>query len=121
VLASENEGWPKALAEAMAFGLVCIGSDRGLMPWMLGEGRGIAVAAGDVKALAQALASVAGSHAMCREMSERAALWAQSYSLEGLREALRKLFAAQWNIPVNDMGRTEEARRGGLKEIQIAE
>ncbi|HEY6187676.1 MAG TPA: glycosyltransferase family 4 protein [Pyrinomonadaceae bacterium] len=121
VLASENEGWPKALAEAMAFGLVCIGSDRGLMPWMLGEGRGIAVAPGDVKALARALGSVAASEPMRREMSARAAHWAQSYSLEGLREALRKLFAAQWNVPVNDAGRTQEARRGGLKEIQIAE
>ncbi|HVG35707.1 MAG TPA: glycosyltransferase [Pyrinomonadaceae bacterium] len=121
VLASENEGWPKSLAEAMAFGLVCIGSDRGLMPWMLGEGRGIVVAPGDASALAHALRNVAGSGAACREMSERAAPWAQSYSLEGLREALRELFAAHWKVSVSDAGRTEEARRGGLKEIRIAE
>jgi glycosyltransferase involved in cell wall biosynthesis len=122
VLASESEGWPKALAEAMAFGLVCIGSDRGLMPWMLGEGRGITVAPGDAEGLAQALRSVAASGPMCREMSVRAALWAQSYSLEGLREALRELFASHWRVPVNDKGQAEDARRrGGLKEMQIVE
>src|ERR1035437_6797387 len=32
VLTSETEGWPKAIAEAMAFGLVCIGSNRGFRP-----------------------------------------------------------------------------------------
>ena len=32
----------------MAFGLVCIGSDRGLIPHMLGEGRGVVVPPGDV-------------------------------------------------------------------------
>jgi glycosyltransferase involved in cell wall biosynthesis len=121
VLASDNEGWPKALAEAMAFGLVCIGSDRGLMPWMLGEGRGIVVRPGDAQALAQALANIAGSETMCREMSERAALWAQNYSLEGLREALRELFAAHWKVPVSDTVRMEEARRGGLKEMRVVE
>ena len=48
VLASETEGWPKAIAEAMACGVVCVGSDRGLVPWMLGEGRGFTVEPGDV-------------------------------------------------------------------------
>jgi glycosyltransferase involved in cell wall biosynthesis len=121
VLASDNEGWPKALAEAMAFGLVCIGSDRGLMPWMLGEGRGIVVAPGDAQALAQALGSIVGSETMCREMSACAALWAQSYSLEGLREALRELFAAHWKVPVSYTVRMEEARAGGLKEMRVVE
>jgi glycosyltransferase involved in cell wall biosynthesis len=122
VLASENEGWPKALAEAMAFGLICIGSDRGLMPWMLGEGRGIVVAPGDARALAEALGSVAtASPVACREMSGRAAAWAQTYSLEGLREALGELFARHWPVPVSRTAPKEEARRGGLKEVRIVE
>src|SRR5205814_7925183 len=38
VLASQTEGWPKVIAEGMAFGLVCIGSNRGLVPQMLEAG-----------------------------------------------------------------------------------
>src|SRR5262249_38903209 len=43
VLASETEGWPKSIAEGMAFGLACIGSNIGIVPQMLGEGRGFTV------------------------------------------------------------------------------
>jgi glycosyltransferase involved in cell wall biosynthesis len=110
VLASENEGWPKSLAEAMAFGLACVGSDRGLMPEMLAEGRGIVVPPGDVGSLADALGRLAGSPETRREMGARAAAWAQKYSLEGLRDALRELFAARWQVAVNDSWRKEEAR-----------
>src|SRR5207253_2872892 len=55
VLASQTEGWPKAITEGMAFGLLCIGSDRGLVPQILGDGRGLVVPPGDVDALARAL------------------------------------------------------------------
>ena len=61
VLASETEGWPKAIAEGMAFGLVCIGSDRGLIPQMLGEGRGVVVPPGDVASLTEALGRLAAA------------------------------------------------------------
>src|SRR5207244_3894251 len=30
-LVSETEGWPKSIAEGMAFGLVCVGSDCGFV------------------------------------------------------------------------------------------
>lgn len=100
VLASETEGWPKALAEAMAFGLVCIGSDRGLMPQMLAEGRGIVVPPGDVDALAKELGRIARDPERCPAMRERAAAWAQQYSLEGLREALRCLLNEQWGTHI---------------------
>ncbi len=121
VLASENEGWPKSLAEGMAFGLVCIGSDRGLMPEMLAEGRGIVVPPGDAQALASALRRVVETPELYSEMSARAAVWAQRYTLEGLREALRELFAAHWKVAVNDSWLTDEAQRGAIKEIMSAE
>lgn len=112
VLASENEGWPKALAEGMAFGLACIGSDRGLMPEMLGEGRGIVVPPGDAAALALALRRIAAAPDAAREMGARAAVWAQRYSLEGLRDALSELFAARWRVDVYAAWQTDEARPG---------
>jgi glycosyltransferase involved in cell wall biosynthesis len=101
VLVSNSEGWPKAIAEAMAFGLVCIGSDRGLVPWMLGEGRGFVVPPGDVEALANALRQLVTEPEAYQMMSKRAATWAQQYSLEGVREALRDLLSKQWGVSLS--------------------
>ncbi|HQR31449.1 MAG TPA: glycosyltransferase family 4 protein [Blastocatellia bacterium] len=102
VLISETEGWPKAIAEAMAFGLVCIGSDRGLVPWMLGAGtkepRGIVIPPGNANALANTLRQMIAAPAEHFEMGQRAAAWSSHYSLEGLREALRQLLNKHWQI-----------------------
>ncbi len=96
VLASETEGWPKSIAEGMAFGLACIGSNVGFVPQMLGEGRGFTVPPRDEAALAAALARVAESPDRLAPMRRDAAAWAQRYSLEGLREALRDLMNEWW-------------------------
>jgi glycosyltransferase involved in cell wall biosynthesis len=96
VLVSETEGWPKAVAEAMAFGLVPVATDRGLVPEMLSEGRGFAVPPRDVDALAAVLARLAADPGEMAAISARAAAWASQYSLDGLREAIRNLLAAHW-------------------------
>lgn len=96
VLASETEGWPKAIVEAMAFGLVCIGSERGLIPQILGQGRGLVVPPRDVEALAAALRRITATPEEARRMGDRAAAFGQRYSLEDLREALRELMVAWW-------------------------
>jgi glycosyltransferase involved in cell wall biosynthesis len=100
VLVSEVEGWPKAIAEAMAFGLVCIGSQRGWVPEMLAEGRGLVIPPGDTPALTNALREIARSPEMYTDISVRAAKWAEKYSLEGLREALRNLLEERWKITI---------------------
>jgi glycosyltransferase involved in cell wall biosynthesis len=98
VLASDVEGWPKAIAEGMAFGLVCIGTERGMMPQMLGEGRGFLVPPRNPEALASALQQIADYPSESRTMAIRAAAWAQNYSIDGLREALRNLMEEQWDL-----------------------
>jgi len=98
VLMSETEGWPKALAEAMAFGLVCIGSAQGLIPEMLGEGRGIVVPPGNVDALAAAIEQIAVRPESFDSMRLRASVWAQQYGLENLKNSLRELLAMSWNV-----------------------
>lgn len=91
-LISETEGWPKAIAEAMAFGLVCIGSSRSIIPQMLGDGRGLVVPPGDVCALSSALNQIAAWPAAQRqETIRRAAVWGQRFTLENLRDAIREL------------------------------
>jgi glycosyltransferase involved in cell wall biosynthesis len=98
VLVSETEGWPKAIAEAMAFGLVCIGSDRGLVPAFLADGRGLTVRPRDVTGLTQILRRVATSPDEYEEMRRRSSQWAQTYSLEHLSDALRTLIKEWWNL-----------------------
>jgi glycosyltransferase involved in cell wall biosynthesis len=96
VLASQTEGWPKAIAEGMAFGLICIGTDRGMVPQMLGEERGILVTPEDRTALVAALRGIALEPGRAQAMSRRAAEWAGKHSLEGLREAIGSLLAKWW-------------------------
>ncbi len=99
VLVSELEGWPKVITEAMAFGLVCVGTDRGLVPQMLADGRGFVVQPGDTMGLVTAMETMAADPAQRTRMGQSAALWSQQYSLDGLREALRKLLAERWESP----------------------
>ena len=98
VLASQTEGWPKAIAEGMAFGLVCIGTNRGLVPQMLGEGRGLIVEPGDVASLAETLQRTLNEPEKALQMSEQAAVWASQFTLEGLREALLRQLLSSWRI-----------------------
>lgn len=95
VLASETEGWPKSIAEGMAFGLACIGSNIGFVPQML-EGRGFTVAPRDEAALTAALLKVAESPDRLASMRLGASAWAQRYSLEGLKDALGELMNHWW-------------------------
>ena len=98
-LASEAEGWPKAIAEGMAFGLVCIGSDRGLVPQLLAEGRGIVVPPRNVEALATALAEVLSAPEAFDSMRQHAARWAQAHSIEDLQRRIAELLAEWWRLP----------------------
>ncbi len=97
VLVSESEGWPKAVAEAMAFGLLCVGSDHGFVAEMLGDGRGMVVPSRDVAALVSALRHITANPDAFIEYSARAARWAQQFSLEGLRDALAALLLDRWS------------------------
>ncbi len=96
LLPSESEGWPKAVTEAMAFGLVCIATDTGLIPEILGDGRGWTVPAGDVDALVDRLRSVAADPAGRSAMGVLASTWAVGRSLEALEGALVALLERSW-------------------------
>lgn len=98
VLASQTEGWPKAIAEGMAFGLVCLGTDRGFVPKMLGEGRGLLIEPGNVAGLADALRWLIKHPDEAVKMSGSAAAWATGFTLERLREALRQQLLSSWDV-----------------------
>lgn len=89
VLPSRTEGWPKVLAEAMAFGVPCVATRGGLNGWMLGEGRGLTVEFGDAEALAGALERLLGEPVeQKRERRRRCAEFGQRYTLEGVRAGI---------------------------------
>lgn len=98
VLASHTEGWPKAIVEGMAFGLVSIGSNVGLIPEILSEGRGLLVKPGSVEELQTALRGVLASTENYSDMRSRAVTWAGHYSIESLRDSLGSLLAESWGV-----------------------
>lgn len=113
VLVSKAEGWPKVITEAMAFGVICIGSHWGVSREILGEGRGIAVPPGDVEALTEAIRHIAMVPQQYDTMRTLAAAWAQQYSLEGLRDALRERLAAHWGLCSTDLAHPAETSHVG--------
>lgn len=108
-LVSETEGWPKSIAEAMAFGLVCIGSNRGFVPKMLSDGRGIAIAPRDEAALANALGDIARNPHSYATMRRSAADWSQRFSLDGLQSAIHDLLLREWKLDTSGAGTLSRA------------
>ena len=94
VLVSETEGFPKVIAESMAFGLVVVGSDIGYVREMLANGRGLLVPPGDVAGVVSAFRGIIVDPDCSREISQRAASWATDYSVEALQARLRELIVA---------------------------
>lgn len=125
-LVSESEGWPKAIAEAMAFGVVCVGSDRGLVPWMLADDRGLVVPPGDAGALADALALLASDRARRLGMAERASAWGSQYSLDGLGTAVHDLLEQRWGVALSAgdhrirvLHVTDSLHAGGAERVAV--
>lgn len=98
VLASQTEGWPKAILEGMAYGLNCIGSNRGLIPYMLSEGRGYLVEPGKPDQIAEHLLQISRNPEEFRQVSLRASQWASNYSTQKVKEGLRKILTSSWGI-----------------------
>ncbi len=98
VLVAESEGWGKAIVEGMTFGLVCIGANRGPVPWILAEGRGRVIEPQDAQALARALTQIQSNPEISAKMAQLASCWAKRYSLEGLQDAIRYVLESYWNV-----------------------
>jgi glycosyltransferase involved in cell wall biosynthesis len=69
VMPSRTEGMPRAMIEAMARGLPCVGSDVGGIPELLDPPE--MVPAGDAAALHRTLAALLGDHTRLSRLSER--------------------------------------------------
>jgi glycosyltransferase involved in cell wall biosynthesis len=92
-----SEGWPKVIAEAMCYGITCIAVDHGQLVRML-TGRGVLLKEGSAVEIAGAIREIIAYPETARELGRVAALWAERYSLDGLRQALRDLLEDQWQV-----------------------
>tara|TARA_R110001583_G_scaffold81715_1_gene217720 strand:+ start:731 stop:1852 length:1122 start_codon:yes stop_codon:yes gene_type:complete len=91
ILPSKSEGWPKAIAESMFFGVIPIATAVSCVPFMLDFGkRGILIEANLDKDIVIIENSLKDVHTL-ESMSERAANWSQNYTLEVFETEISKL------------------------------
>ena len=103
VLASRAEGLPRAMIEAMARGLPCVGTSVGGIPELIGAGE--IVPPNDATALAATLAEVIADEGRMREMAARNIVVVEEYRADVLQARRTHLYsrlraateAWQWN------------------------
>lgn len=94
ILASKSEGWPKAIAEAMFFGVIPIATSVSCVPFMLNYGkRGILISEALDEAVDVVTTQLEDTD-MLVEMSKMAARWSQQYTLEVFEDEIKKLIKA---------------------------
>lgn len=91
ILPSKSEGWPKALAEAMFFGVIPIATSISCVPFMLDYGnRGILIGAKLQEALKRVNQELEDVEALNLK-SEKAEKWSQNYTLDVFENEIAKL------------------------------
>ncbi|WP_067150572.1 glycosyltransferase family 4 protein [Pseudotamlana agarivorans] len=91
ILPSKSEGWPKAIAEAMFFGVIPIATPVSCVPDMLdSEKRGILLT-NDFTADINKLIPLLQDTETLNKISKAAATWSQQYTLERFESEIAKL------------------------------
>ncbi len=94
ILASKSEGWPKALAEAMFFGVIPIATSISCVPNMLDYGnRGILIAPNVEDAVSKIVLALEANQGLVT-LSKLASDWSQQYTLDVFESEIKKLLKA---------------------------
>jgi glycosyltransferase involved in cell wall biosynthesis len=96
-LASQSEGWPKAIAEGMWHGCVPIATPVSCVPWMLnrteasspGNPRGILFHS--MEETIEKIKELMAAPALFEQMSKDAQQWSQQYTTEDFEKAIKEL------------------------------
>ena len=90
ILPSKSEGWPKAIAEGMFFGVIPIATKVSCVPKMLDDGkRGILIVP-EVNAAVLKIEETL-KHKDLKRMSKLASDWSQTFTLEYFESEIKKL------------------------------
>lgn len=90
LLPSKSEGWPKAVTEAMFFGVIPITTEISCLRWILDDGRrGILIEA-DVEKVKNKIEYAIQNYNLL-SMSIACQQWAQNYTLEHFEEEIKHL------------------------------
>jgi len=90
ILPSKSEGWPKAIAEAMFYGVIPVSTKVSCIEWMLNYGkRGILIE----PILEEAVQEIEYclEKANLNEMANAAQKWSQQYTLDSLEKEIKKI------------------------------
>ncbi|AUC75832.1 glycosyltransferase [Olleya sp. Bg11-27] len=91
ILASKSEGWPKALAEAMFFGVIPISTSISCVPNMLDNGnRGLLIQP-NLKSAVMTIEIALSNTSRLEQMAILAWDWSQYYTLDLFEEEIQKL------------------------------
>ncbi|AUS04116.1 glycosyltransferase family 4 protein [Pseudotamlana carrageenivorans] len=91
ILPSKSEGWPKAIAEAMFFGVIPIATPVSCVPHMLDAGKRGFLLTNDFTADFNKLYALLHDKTTLNKMSKAAATWSQQYTLERFEAEITKL------------------------------
>jgi glycosyltransferase involved in cell wall biosynthesis len=91
ILASESEGWPKAIAEGMFYGCIPVATSVSCVPWMLGEGRRGLLISEDINKSVITITKILKNKPKLRRLSKDAQIWSQKYTLNKLDSAIQDL------------------------------
>ncbi|WP_081661898.1 glycosyltransferase family 4 protein [Gillisia sp. JM1] len=115
ILASQSEGWPKAVAEAMFFGCIPIATPVSSVPWMLNYGkRGILIPPPDsyqdlqgeqkaelcMEETVNKIKELIGDSEEMKHKSLAAQKWSQEYTLEKFEEAIKEVLGSDNSINI---------------------
>ncbi|WP_292944102.1 glycosyltransferase [Olleya sp. UBA1516] len=91
ILASKSEGWPKALAEAMFYGVIPIATSISCVPNMLENGKRGLLIAPDLESAVNKIESCLLDKSHLREQSIKASDWSQQYTLDVFENEIKNL------------------------------
>jgi glycosyltransferase involved in cell wall biosynthesis len=95
---SRSEGWPKAVSEAMAFGVIPLASRISSIPQTLAQlGCGITVTPGSTTGYVEAILAYLDSPERWQQESRRGYQAAQYFTYRHYKKALDKMFIKHWN------------------------